>query len=130
MSTTESLHIVGDRVLIRPEDPADRTSSGLYLPPSVKEKDKVHGGRVIQTGPGHLIPNPDYTDVDSWDPTREAGRFIPLQAKPGDYALFLRKEAIELEWDNESYLIVPHHAILALARPVHPEDLESFEDPF
>lgn len=64
--------------------------------------------------------------MDSWDPNREAGRFIPLQAKPGDFALFLRKEAIELEWGSESYLIVPHGAILALARPVHPEDVGGF----
>jgi len=123
MSTTESLIVVGDRVLIRPEDPAERTNSGLYLPPSVKEKDKVRGGRVVQTGPGHLIPNPEYSENDSWDPSREAVRYLPLQARPGDFALFLRKEAIELKWEEEAYLIVPHTAILALARPVHPEDL-------
>lgn len=126
MSSNESLVMVGDRVLIRPEDPTERTSSGLYLPPSVREKDKVHGGRVVQTGPGHLIPNPEYSASDAWDPDREAGRFIPLQARPGDFALFLRKEAIELEWKEAAYLIVPHSAILALARPVHPEDVEGF----
>ncbi|MCH7975077.1 MAG: co-chaperone GroES [Bacteroidetes bacterium] len=123
MSTTESLIVVGDRVLIRPDDPTERTTSGLYLPPSVKEKDKVRGGRVVQTGPGHLIPNPEYSENDSWDPSREAVRYLPLQARPGDFALFLRKEAIELKWEEEAYLIVPHTAILALARPVHPEDL-------
>jgi len=126
MSTTESLIVVGDRVLIRPEDPAERTNSGLYLPPSVKEKDKVRGGRVVQTGPGHLIPNPEYSETDSWDPSREAVRYLPLQARPGDFALFLRKEAIELKWEEDAYLIVPHTAILALARPVHPEDKEGF----
>lgn len=123
MPSTESLIVVGDRVLIRPEDPTERTTSGLYLPPSVKEKDKVRGGRVVQTGPGHLIPNPEYSENDSWDPSREAVRYLPLQARPGDFALFLRKEAIELKWEEEAYLIVPHTAILALARPVHPEDL-------
>ncbi|MCH7638716.1 MAG: co-chaperone GroES [Bacteroidetes bacterium] len=123
MPSTESLIVVGDRVLIRPDDPTERTTSGLYLPPSVKEKDKVRGGRVVQTGPGHLIPNPEYSENDSWDPSREAVRYLPLQARPGDFALFLRKEAIELKWEEEAYLIVPHTAILALARPVHPEDL-------
>ena len=126
MTPRESLLIVGDRVLIRPEDPAERTVSGLYLPASVKDKDRVRGGRVVQTGPGHLIPNPEFSETDTWDPDREAGRYIPLQARPGDYALFLRKEAIELEWKDEKYLIVPHSALLALARPTHPEDLESF----
>ncbi len=126
MSTTESLVMVGDRVLIRPEDPADRTSSGLYLPPSVREKDKIHGGRVVQTGPGHLIPNPEYSESESWDMNRAAVRYLPLQARVGDFALFLRKEAIELEWKEDAYLIVPHSAILALARPVHPEDAVGF----
>ena len=123
MPSTESLIVVGDRVLIRPDDPTERTTSGLYLPPSVKEKDKVRGGRVVQTGPGHLIPNPEYSENDSWDPSREAVRYPHLQARPGDFALCLRKEAIELKWEEEAYLIVPHTAILALARPVHPEDL-------
>lgn len=119
---TETLLIVGDRVLVRPEDPAEKTASGLYLPASVREGDRVRGGRVVQTGPGHVIPNPDYSEAESWGPTREAVRYLPLQARPGDYALFLRKEAVELEYDGEAYLIVPHNAILALARPVHPED--------
>ena len=126
MTPRESLLIIGDRVLIRPEDPTERTASGLYLPASVKDKDRVRGGRVVQTGPGHLIPNPEFSETDTWDPDREAGRYIPLQARPGDYALFLRKEAIELEWKDEKYLIVPHSALLALARPTHPEDLDDF----
>ena len=123
MPRSEALLIVGDRVLIRPEDPAERTASGLYLPTSVREKERVQGGRVVQAGPGHLIPNPEFSEAEAWDPDREAGRYIPLQARPGDYALFLRKEAIELEWEGEAYLIVPHGALLALARP---EDLPEF----
>ena len=126
MPRSEALIIVGDRVLIRPEDPAERTASGLYLPASVREKERVQGGRVVQTGPGHLIPNPEFSEAEAWDPDREAGRYIPLQARPGDYALFLRKEAIELEWEGQAYLIVPHGALLALARPTHPEDLPGF----
>lgn len=126
MPRSETLVIVGDRVLIRPEDPADRTASGLYLPASVRDKDRVQGGRVVQTGPGHLIPNPEFSEAESWDPDRAAGRYLPLQARAGDFALFLRKEAIELEWEGEAYLIVPHAALLALARPRHPEDLDAF----
>ena len=125
MPATQTLLIVGDRVLIRPEDPAEKTSSGLYLPASVTAKDRVRGGRVVQTGPGHLIPNPDYSEGEPWAPG-EPVRYLPLQARPGDYALFLQKEAIELEWESEAYLIVPHHALLALARPTHPEDLDGF----
>lgn len=121
--STETLLVVGDRVLVRPEDPAERTRSGLYLPAGVQEGDRVRGGRVVKTGPGHVMPNPEFSDGEPWAPRREAVRYLPLQARPGDYALFLRKEAVELEWEGEAYLIVPHGAILALARHVHPEDL-------
>ena len=40
-----------------------------------------------------------------------------LQAEPGDFAFFMRKEAIEITYDGDDYLIVPHGAILALVRP-------------
>lgn len=122
MPPAETLLIVGDRVLVRPGDPADRTASGLYLPASVREGERVRGGRVEKTGPGHMMPNPAFGDDEPWAPPREAVRYLPLQARPGDYALFLRKEAVELEWDGEAFLIVPHGAILALARPLRPED--------
>lgn len=125
MPQAHTLIIVGDRVLIRAEDPAEKTSSGLYLPASVAAKDRVRGGRVVETGPGHFIPNPDYTEGEPWA-QEEPVRYLPLQARPGDYALFLQKEAIELEWDGEAYLIVPHTAILALSRATHPEDMAGF----
>ena len=36
--------LIGDRVLIKPKDPQSKTKSGLYLPPSVQEKETVHSG--------------------------------------------------------------------------------------
>jgi len=116
-SLLDPLIVIGDRVLLRPEDPAEQTASGLYLPASVREKDRVQGGRVVKVGPGHLTPNPEYSDAEPWAPERPLVRYLPLQAEPGDYALFLRKEAIELEYGGAAYLIVPHHALLALVRP-------------
>ena len=41
MINTEKIIIVGDRVLIRPEENLNKTNSGLYLPPGVQEKEKV-----------------------------------------------------------------------------------------
>jgi co-chaperonin GroES (HSP10) len=43
-------------------------------------------------------------------------KYIPLQAKEGDLAIFLRKEAFEIEFEKEKLLIVPHSAILLLIR--------------
>lgn len=121
-SPLDSLHVVGDRVLVEPDRGEARTQSGLILPAGVRSKDAVEGGRVWKVGPGHLIPNPDYTDAEPWAPERDAVRYLPLQARVGDLALFLRKEAVEVEYDGQAFLIVPHGAILALVRPQHPED--------
>ncbi len=112
----DSVILVGDRVLVRPEDLESETQSGLYLPASVMEKEKVHGGRVVRVGPGFVIPNPDYDD-QPWSSSGQAVRYLPLQAEVGDFAFYLRKEAVELKLNEDVYLIVPHRAILALIRP-------------
>ncbi len=116
--------VVGDKVLIEPAKDEDRSPHGLYLPPSVKEKEKVQGGYVVQTGAGHPVVNPGYVDQEPWSTTpKEPVKYIPLQAREGDYAIFLRDQAIEIEFDKRKYLIVPHAAILMLVRPPgHPED--------
>ena len=119
------LLIVGDRVLIRPDDGDKQTKAGLYLPATVLEQDRVGSGRVEQVGPGYVMPNPEYTG-EPWTAQRDAVRYLPLQARTGDYALFLRKEAVEIEYGGATYLIVPHGAILALVRPAHPEDDPAF----
>jgi chaperonin GroES len=45
-----------------------------------------------------------------------------MQARAGDYALFFRKAAVEITFENERYLVVPQTAILALVRDSHVED--------
>lgn len=109
------LIVIGDRVLVNPADGEQKTPSGLVLPASVTEKDRVAGGVVVKTGPGYVVPNPDYSE-EAWKQTSNAVRYLPLQARAGDYAFFLRKDAVEISYDQQSYLIVPHNSILALVR--------------
>jgi len=45
----KKLIIIGDRVLIRPTRPNERTQTGLYLPPGVQEKEKVQQGYIIKS---------------------------------------------------------------------------------
>lgn len=111
------LIVVGDRVLILPENEKDRTEHGLYLPPTVKEKEKVQGGYVFKVGPGYPVPNPNFIDQEPWSTTpKEPVKYIPLQAEEGDYAIFLRDQAIEIEFESKKYLIVPQSSILVLVR--------------
>lgn len=114
MINTEKIIIVGDRVLIKPEENLNKTNSGLYLPPGVHEKEKVQGGYVIKVGPGYPIGTPT-DDDEPWKERRDI-KYIPLQAREGDFALFLRKDAIEVEIEKQKMVIIPQSAILLLYR--------------
>src|SRR3989339_776357 len=106
MPRAKKIILVGDRILIRPSESKDRTKVGLYLPPNMEERDRVQSGYVVKTGPGYPLPDFDSIDSEPWSETRREAKFIPLQAMAGDYAIFLRKAAIEIEFENEKYLIV------------------------
>lgn len=108
--------IIGDRVLIKPKRDDERTASGLYLPPSVQEKEKIRSGYIMKTGPGYAIPFPAEEDDEPWKEAEEKTRYIPLQAKEGDLAIFLQKGAYEVMIDNERYFVVPQSNILMLER--------------
>ena len=112
----KELIVVGDRVLLTLDEGSEKTKAGLYLPASVREKDKVATGRVTKVGPGYPIPNPNYTEDEPWSTNKEPMKYIPLQAREGDYAIFLREQGIEVEYEDEKYLIVPQSAILMLLR--------------
>ena len=115
MKSQKQLIVVGDRVLIKPDSEKDKTSSGLYLPQGVETKEKVQSGWVVKVGPGYPLPDPNASE-EPWDKNRSEPKYLPLQAEEGDYALFLRKTAVEIEFENEQFLLVPQAAILLLVR--------------
>jgi co-chaperonin GroES (HSP10) len=86
----------------------------LYLPPGVQEREKVQQGVVIKTGPGFVIPIPVEDEV--WKSDDEKVKYIPLQAREGDIAIFLMNGATEIEYEGLKYFIVPQNAILMLER--------------
>jgi co-chaperonin GroES (HSP10) len=106
--------VVGDRVLIRPQEDTSKTNSGLYLPVGVSEKEKIQSGYVIKVGPGYATSAQNEDEL--WKGKDDQVKYIPLQAKNGDLAIFLRKEAFEIEFEKEKFLIVPNSAILLLIR--------------
>jgi len=110
----KKLIVIGDRVLIRPTKADERTQSGLYLPPGVQEREKVQQGYVLRTGPGYAIPMP--VENEPWKTDEEQVKYIPLQAREGDLALFLSGGATEVMYEGEKYFIVPQSAILMLER--------------
>lgn len=116
MKTKKEIILVGDRVLIDLDSRQDRTTSGLYLPPIVKEKEKVQSGYVVKTGPGYFIHESGYSSEEWASDKKKDVKYIPLQAAEGDYAVFLRDSAVEIEVDSKRYLVVPHTAILLCIR--------------
>jgi co-chaperonin GroES (HSP10) len=110
------LIVVGDRVLIKPKVQANKSRGGLYLPPGYTEKEEVQSGYIVKTGPGYPIPVSDDNSEEPWKNQDEKAKYIPLQAKIGDLAIFMQKGAVEIIYSGEKYFIVPQHSILLLER--------------
>ena len=114
-NTLEKINVVGDRVLVKPRKESERTDSGLYLPPGVREKEKIQYGYVVKIGPGYPIPFPVDND-EPWKSDEEKVKYVPLQVKEGDLAVFLQGGAYEVMYQNEKYFIVPQSSILMIER--------------
>jgi len=117
IKTQRKLVLVGDKVLVAPDKNQERTEHGLYLPPGVKDREKVQGGTVVQSGPGYAIPNPNFVDQEPWSTSpRDPVKYIPLQVETGDYVLFLRDQAVEIEYEGDKYFIIGQSSILLIVR--------------
>jgi chaperonin GroES len=131
LRNNKQLIVVGDRVLIQPEDGDERTKVGLYLPPTALDNQAVQAGRIVATGPGQ--PMPDLSGESTDEPwrigsgSRDTTRFVPMQARAGDYALFFRKAAVEITFETERFLVVPQVAILALVRDTDDDNEPRFD---
>ena len=117
--------VVGDRVLVQPEEGEDRTKVGLYLPATAVDNRAVQGGTVVATGPGNAVSAPTELDDEPWKIGTGEPRYVPVQARIGDYAVFFRRAAVEITFEGDRYLVVPQAAILTLVR----EEDESDEGP-
>lgn len=110
--------VVGDKVLIKPEAENAKTPSGLFLPQGVREKEAVGGGYVVNVGPGYPTIGPPAADAEPWSRAPQNGdmKYVPLQARKGDFAVYLRNVAVDVEIDENAYVIISHANILLLIR--------------
>jgi chaperonin GroES len=116
MAKSKKLVVVGDRVLIEPEEGEERSKVGLYLPPSAVDNQAVQAGTVVATGPGTPISAPTDLDDEPWRIASGEAKYLPVQAEVGDYAIFFRRAAVEITFEGRRYLVVPQAAILVLLR--------------
>ncbi|MDD5194174.1 MAG: co-chaperone GroES family protein [Candidatus Omnitrophica bacterium] len=117
----KDLILVGDKVLIEPDEGEGRTDAGLYLPQNVKEKEKIQTGKIVKTGPGYPVPDPTALEQEPWAKAA-IDKYFPLQAQEEDYCIFLRDQGVEIEFEKKHYIVIPHSAILVLIRGSNTED--------
>ncbi|MGF1670380.1 MAG: co-chaperone GroES [Balneolaceae bacterium] len=91
-----SIKPLSDRVLVRPDDAEEKTSSGIIIPDTAKEKPQR--GTVIAAGPGKV----------------ENGTKIDISVKEGDKILYGKYSGTELTLDGEEYLIMRESDILGI----------------
>ena len=89
---------LGDKILVKRDEAATKTDSGIFLPESAKDKPKR--GKVIAVGDG--IPNKDY------------GQRIPFSVKKGDSVIFSSYSGTEVKIDGEDLLIMKESDILGI----------------
>ncbi len=116
MEFSKKLMVVGDRVLITPEDGDERTRVGLYLPATAIDAQQVQTGLIVATGPGTPVADLSTLDDEPWKVEARDTRGKGMQAKVGDHAIFFRKASVEITFEEKKYLVVPQAAILVLIR--------------
>ena len=85
-----------DKILVEPLEADERTTGGIVLPDSAKEKPQQ--GKVIATGPGALLD--------------DGKRAEPL-VKKGDVILYAKYGGTEIEHEGKDYLILKESDVLA-----------------
>jgi chaperonin GroES len=88
---------LSDRVVIEPLEAEEKTSGGIYLPDTAKEKPQM--GKVVAAGPGKTADN---------------GQLVKLEVKVGDTVLYGKYSGTDVTLDGKDYLIVRESDILAV----------------
>jgi chaperonin GroES len=92
-----NLKPLGDRLVIKPTEQEDVTSSGIFLPETAKEKPQQ--GKVIAAGPGYR---------------KENGESIALDVQVEDTVLYAKYAGTSIKLDGQEYLILKETDVLAI----------------
>ena len=88
---------LNDRVLVKRLEMEEKTSGGIYIPDSAKEKPMK--GQVVAAGPGKLD---------------DAGKRVKMAVKEGDMILFAKYAGSEIAIDGDEHLVMREDDILAI----------------
>ncbi|MBI2996801.1 MAG: co-chaperone GroES [Candidatus Melainabacteria bacterium] len=98
-ATKKTLKPLQDKVIVQKVEPEEKTSGGIVLPDTAKEKPQE--GKVIAVGPGA---------VD------DKGQRKPMDVKEGDHVLYAKYSGTEVKINGEEYLILSERDILAIVK--------------
>lgn len=97
-STNMNLRPLDDRVVVQPFEAEERTSGGIVLPDTAREKPTL--GKVIAVGPGKLL-----------EATGQRGQ---MSLKVGDRVFYGKYSGNEIELDGTKYVILRETDVLAV----------------
>lgn len=88
---------LGERIIIEPIAKEEKTTSGIVLPDTAKEKPQE--GRVVAVGTGRLT---------------DKGERVALEVSEGNSVVFSKYAGTEIKYEGKDYLIVREDDILAV----------------
>ena len=91
------LRPLDDRIVIKQSEAEEKTSGGIILPDSAKEKPQI--GKVIATGPGKLLDD---------------GKRAQMSVKKNDKVIYAKYIGSEIEIDNDNYVILRESDVLGI----------------
>ena len=86
-----------DRILVRRMPEEEKTSGGIIIPDTAKEKPQR--GEIVATGKGRVT---------------EDGKTLPLEVKVGDRVLFGKYSGTELKLEGSEFLMMREEDILGV----------------
>jgi len=89
---------LGDKILVKRDEAATKTESGIYLPETAKDKPKQ--GKVVALGAGLL--------------NKDKGTYLPFTVKKGDTVIFSSYAGTEVKIEGDPYLIMTEEDILGI----------------
>ena len=89
---------LGDKILVKRDEAATKTESGIFLPESSKEKPKQ--GKIVALGDGHR--------------SKDNGKVTPFTVKKGDTVVFGKYAGTEVEIKNVKHIIVRESELLGV----------------
>ena len=92
------LRPLGDRIVVKRDDPKDKSKGGILLPQSAQAREKPKKGTVVAVGPG----------------LKENGDLVPMSLKVGQHVLFASYAGHDFDEEDERYVVMSESDVLGV----------------